>query len=114
MAVSLVGCTHMGERHGGADNEQNEVKLPFAQLPPAVQDTLKREAMGAAVKEADKEMEAGKTIYEADVMIDGQNYEIKVAEDGKLISKAVDNEADEPKGGHKGEHAKKGGKEDKD
>ena len=34
-------------------------------------------------------------IYEADAMINGTNYEIKVAEDGTLIKKKVDNEEDE-------------------
>ena len=40
----------------------------------------------------DKEIKDGKTVYEVDVKIDGKNYEIKVAMDGILISKALDEE----------------------
>ena len=40
----------------------------------------------------DKETKNGKTIYEVDAKIDGKNYEIRVAEDGVLISKALDEE----------------------
>jgi hypothetical protein len=36
-------------------------------------------------------------------MINGTNYEIKVAPDGKLISKKIDNEDEEKKGGEKEE-----------
>ena len=56
---------------------------------------------GATIATVDKESDEGKTIYEADVDIKGKNYEIKVAEDGTLISKKLDDESKE-KGG-KGE-----------
>ena len=49
----------------------------------------------------------GKTIYEADAMIDGKNYEILVSEDGKLISKKLDNEENE-KGKKEDDEKKKG------
>jgi len=37
----------------------------------------------------------GDTVYETDVMQGGKNWEIRVAPDGKLISKKVDNEESE-------------------
>ena len=75
-----------------AAEEGKEVKMKFSEVPAAVQKTLTDEAKGAKIETVDKETDKGKTIYEADVKIDGTNYEIKVAEDGKLISKAVDEE----------------------
>ena len=42
----------------------------------------------------DKETNDGKAVYEVDVKIDGKNYEIRVAEDGILISKALDEEGE--------------------
>ena len=83
--------------------EGDEVKISFAECPAPVKATLNKESGNAKIDTVDKETDEGKTIYEADVMIDGQNYEIKVAEDGKLISKKMDNEEGEKKGDKKGE-----------
>ncbi len=90
-AAALPNCSMAN------DDEADEVKVPIDQLPPAVRATLTRESAGAAtgIKEADKEMDHAKAVYEADAIIAGKNYEIKVGEDGTLLSKTLDNEADE-------------------
>ena len=93
-------------------SEKNEVKVPFEQVPPAAQATLTKEADGAAIKSVDMEKDEGKAVYEADAMIGGTNYEIKVDADGKLLSKKIDNETDEK--GEKGAKDEKGEKGDKD
>jgi hypothetical protein len=138
MTLGLVGCCHCPhhERHEGKleDDEKsekaekgdqpekaekdeadegNEVKITFDQAPAAVQATITAQAAGAKVATLDKEADAGKTVYEADAMIGGQNHEIRVAEDGTLISNAPDNEADE-KPAAAGEKEEKGGDKDKD
>ena len=79
----------------GDKKEEHEVKIKFTEAPAAVQKTLQREAFGATIAEVDKETEDGKTIYEADVKIDGRNYEIKVAADGALVSKEIDEKESE-------------------
>lgn len=91
LCVSLGGCAAMK----GEDNEKEgtEVKVSMDQVPAAVKTTLLREAEGVNIATVDKETSEGKTIYEADAVIGGTLYEIKVAEDGKLISKAIDKEA---------------------
>ena len=73
-----------------------------------VKATLTKEANGAKIETVDKETDDGKTIYEADVMINGKNYEIKVSADGTLLSKKLDQEDE----GHEKAEAKKGEKED--
>lgn len=84
---------HHGESE---DEEANEVKMSIDQVPSAVRMTIEREANGAMVKHVDMEQnKAGKTVYETDVMMDGKNWEIRVAPDGKLLSKKIDNEEDE-------------------
>jgi hypothetical protein len=79
--------------------EDNEVKVKIEDVPAAVRATLVRESAGAKepIKSVDKETgkKEKKVVYEADVVIDGKNYEIKVAEDGSLISKKLDEEEDE-------------------
>jgi hypothetical protein len=76
-------------------DEGREAKASMDKVPAAVRKTLKREANGAGIGKVDVEKRSGKTVYETDVEIDGQNYEILVAADGKLISKMIDNEAEE-------------------
>jgi hypothetical protein len=93
LCLSIAGCCNM--KHEGADKEPPAVKVPFDQLPAPVQATLQREAPGVAIASVDKETEHGKTTFEADAVIAGTNYEIKVAESGQLISKAIDNEEKE-------------------
>ena len=97
------------------DKEEKEVKMSFKEVPAEVRATLKREAFGAKIKTVDKEEIDGKTVYEADVKIDGVNYEILVGEDGKLISKSIDEEENADKSDAKSEKKTgKGDSEEKD
>ena len=103
LSLAIAGCSMMHHK----EKEENEVKMSISDVPAAVQATLKTASNGATIKTVDKEMKDGKTVYEADAMIDGKNYEILVSEDGKLISKKLDNE-DEEKGKKEGEEKHKG------
>jgi hypothetical protein len=98
--------------------EEDEIKIKFADAPSAVRKTLKREANGGKIETIDIETRDGKLVFEADVKIDGTNYEILVAKDGRLISKAIDDEEededDEEEEEHEGEKEKeKGEKKEK-
>ena len=86
MALSLATALMVG----GCAAMEKEEKVNLDQVPAAVKATLQKEAGTSPISTVDKEIDDGKTIYEADVVIDGKNYEIKVAEDGKLISKGLD------------------------
>ena len=92
----LGGCAAV---HGEDEaKEENEVKVKIEDVPAPVKATLLREAEGQEIKTVDKEtVTGGKTVYEADVKMNGTNWEIVVAEDGKLVSKRVDNEDSEKK-----------------
>jgi ABC-type thiamine transport system substrate-binding protein len=116
LAIAIVGigfgpAACMQGRHSGAKSEMEEqegpeVKVAFDKTPPAVQETLTKESGGAAIKEVDQESHNGRTVYEADAMIGGTNYEIVVAADGKLVSKKIDDESAEK--GEKGEKEEQG------
>jgi hypothetical protein len=111
--VIAPACTAMGEAGEKGEKEENEaaeVKVTLDQVPAAAQATLKEEAKGAAITEVDKESEDGQTIYEVDVPIKGKNYEIKVAEDGTLISKKLDEDKEGDEKGDKEEKEEKGEK----
>ena len=77
------------------ENEEKEPKLKPDQIPAAVKKTLDKESDHAAFDDVEKQTHDGKTIYEADVQIDGKGYEIRVAEDGTLISKKLESGEDE-------------------
>ena|SRR2546421_2949275 len=112
LALCLASCTSMhksGGKEEGEGAEGNETKMSFNQIPAAAQKTLSEEAKGNKIDTVDKESKHGKTIYEADVVISGTNYEIKVDEAGQLLSKKIDNEANEKAG-----KEKKGEKEEEE
>ena len=77
------------------EKEADSTVVTLKQLPPAVRKTIEKEAAGNKIEEIEKETEDGKTVYEAEVTIDGKEWEIEVAEDGKLVSKAEDKEDDD-------------------
>ena len=97
MGLGLIGCTSMSHHGEEKESEENEVKITIDQAPAAVQATLQKEAGGAKIADVDKETDDGKTVYEADAKIGDTPYEIKVAEDGTLISKKIDKDEDEDK-----------------
>jgi hypothetical protein len=107
MALGLIAAVTTRAKAEDKEKEGDEVKVKFAEVPAAVQATLTKEANGAKIDTVDKETDDGKTIYEADVTINGKNYEIKVATDGTLISKKLDEEGEEKEKGEKGEKGEK-------
>ncbi|HUW20972.1 MAG TPA: PepSY-like domain-containing protein [Sedimentisphaerales bacterium] len=85
-----------GERAKKDDDDENEEeKLSIDQVPAAVKSTIVKEAAGGTIKEIETETEDGKTIYEAEVIINGQEVEIKVAADGTLLSKKAEDDDDD-------------------
>ena len=94
--------------------EEKEEKVSMRDVPKEVRATLKREANGEKIKSVDKEEQKGKVVYEADVKMDGHNYEIVVDEDGLLVSKKLDDEEDEKADKPKGKHEEKAARESED
>lgn len=95
-AVSLVQRSLADDKPATREaKEEKDVKLAVADCPKAVQDGLKAQAGAGKIGDISKEDEDGKTTYEADVVIDGKEYEIKLAADGSLISKKLEDAEDE-------------------
>ena len=72
---------------------EQEKEVSIDQVPDAVKATIL--AQGGTIKEIEMETKNGQTVYEADVIIDGQKIEVKVAADGTLLGKKVDDDDDE-------------------
>lgn len=60
------------------------------QLPPAVRATLEKETKGGSIKDIEKDREGGKDIYEVEFTLDGHDWELDIAADGKLLEKRLD------------------------
>jgi hypothetical protein len=85
--------------------EKDANELTIHQVPAPVKATINKEAgKDGKVGDIEKKTEDGKTVYEAELTLGDKKYELKVAEDGKLISKELDQDKDEKD--EKGEHQK--------
>jgi hypothetical protein len=93
MALGFGGTLFAAERE--IENEEDSVAIKFSECPAAVQKTLTREARGAKIDKVDLESKDGRVVFEADVVIDGKNYEILVAPNGALIAKKLDEDEEE-------------------
>jgi hypothetical protein len=89
-----VGCTHQ-EREEHEEADEHEVKMSINDIPAPVRQTLIDQAEGASITTVDQQLWHGKTVYEADAMIGGKNWEILVDPNGKLLKKGLDNESEE-------------------
>ena len=95
IAVGFGGTLAVFAFEKEKEDEEEAVAIKFSECPLAVQKTLTREARGAKIETVDLESEDGRVVFEADVKIDGKNYEILVAPNGALIAKKLDEEEEE-------------------
>lgn len=77
------------------EDEEGEKEISLDEVPAAVKATILKEAGGKKIKEVEVETRGGKTTYEAEWTVGGKDIEIKVAPDGKLLSKETEDEDDD-------------------
>jgi uncharacterized membrane protein YkoI len=98
LIVSPVGKILMKKHEAKEDEDddgddgEHEEDLTMDQVPAAVKATIQAEAKGATIKEIERETENGQTVYEAEWVEGGQEVEIKIAPDGKLLKRKVEQE----------------------
>ncbi|HUU15509.1 MAG TPA: hypothetical protein VMW72_00030 [Sedimentisphaerales bacterium] len=71
---------------------EEEKEVSIQEVPQTAMATIIEEAKGGTIEEIEMEIEDAKTIYEAEVIIDGQETDIKVAVDGTLLGKEVEDD----------------------
>jgi hypothetical protein len=70
------------------DHNEDEVKITMSELPGTVKPQAEKEVAGCQIKEVEKELKGGKTIYAITYLDkEGILMELEYAEDGTLISK---------------------------
>ncbi|MCK5565852.1 MAG: PepSY domain-containing protein [Planctomycetes bacterium] len=88
--VAAIICVIAYAGEHGKDED-----LSLDQVPAAVKATIVEQAQDGEIKEIELEDEDGELLYEAKVVIDGQEYELKISPDGTLLSKEVEDDDDE-------------------
>jgi uncharacterized membrane protein YkoI len=97
--ISLMAVVCLALCIGAVATKQamdGETEVSIEEVPAAVKATIDAEAEAGTIEEIEMETENGQTVYEADVIIDGQEIEIRVAPDGTLLGKETeDDEGDD-------------------
>src|SRR3954468_11983705 len=84
MRWTCVGLVVFGLAVAMTAAGDDEMFLKFSEAPAAVQKTLNEELRGEKVDTLSKEVEDGKAVYWASIVVRGRRYEIVVSEDGTL------------------------------
>ncbi|HUW81506.1 MAG TPA: PepSY-like domain-containing protein [Phycisphaerae bacterium] len=78
--------------------EGDEQQVTLDQVPAAVKATILKESAGAKITGIERETKNGKTIYDAEFLLNGKGIEIKVAPDGTLLGREAEDEGDDEDG----------------
>lgn len=70
---------------GAASAQDKEKKLKRSDLPPAVEKTVAAQSQGATIKGFSTEKEDGKTLYEAELIVNGHSKDISMTADGAIV-----------------------------
>src|SRR5215831_14408258 len=62
-----------------------EKKIKRSDLPPAVEKTVAEQSKGATIKGFATEVEDGKKLYEAEMIVNGHGKDISIDEKGNVI-----------------------------
>ncbi|MFO8013739.1 MAG: hypothetical protein R6X20_10595 [Phycisphaerae bacterium] len=74
---------------------ERETEIALKDVPAAARETILKEAAGTEVAEVEKVVAGGRITYEAEWKADGKEIEIKVAPDGTLLAKDVEDDDDD-------------------
>jgi hypothetical protein len=69
---------------GAASAQEQEKRIKRSDLPPAVEKTVAVQSQGATVKGFSVEKEGGKTLYEAEMTVNGHSKDVLIAADGSI------------------------------
>lgn len=66
--------------------QDSEKKVKMKDLPPAVQAAVKEQSKGATIRGLAKEVEKGKTFYEAELLVNGHHKDVLMDTNGKVVT----------------------------
>jgi uncharacterized membrane protein YkoI len=65
--------------------QEQEKKIPRADLPPAVEKTMAAQSQGATIKGFSQEKEKGQTYYEAEMTVSGHSKDVLIDVNGAVV-----------------------------
>ena len=68
-----------------APAQDQEKKVKRSDLPPAVERAVVEQSKGATIRGFSQEQENGKTIYEAELMVNGHSKDVSIDADGVVL-----------------------------
>ena len=77
LAVLAIGATCIAQ--------EQEKKIPRADLPAAVEKTVAAQSQGATIKGFSQEKENGQTFYEAELMVSGHSKDVLIDPNGAVV-----------------------------
>lgn len=80
----LAVAPALGQRPND-DADEHEVAIRRSDLPPAVEKTVAAEVAHAKVKGFTREVENGRTYYEAELVVDGRARDVLIDEAGTVV-----------------------------
>lgn len=94
--LSLIGLGVVGTLTFAAwAAQEHEEQVTLDQVPAAVKATILKESAGGKITEIERETKNGKTVYEAEFLLNGKEIEVKIAPDGTLLGREVEDEGDD-------------------
>lgn len=70
---------------GALQAQESEKRVQMKDLPPAVRKTVEEQSKGATIRGLSKEIEAGKTYYEAELTVQGHGKDVLIDSAGKVV-----------------------------
>lgn len=68
-----------------ASAQDQEKKIKRSDLPPKVEKVVVEQSKGATIRGFSQEQENGKTIYEAELMVNGHSKDVSIDADGVVV-----------------------------
>ncbi|HZU29043.1 MAG TPA: hypothetical protein VFA04_26200 [Bryobacteraceae bacterium] len=62
-----------------------ETRITRTELPAAVEKTVQEQSKGATIRGFTKEVENGRTVYEAEMTVNGRGRDISMTSDGNIV-----------------------------
>jgi uncharacterized membrane protein YkoI len=85
IGLTLLSATVQGEDIG---KDRREVDLPKSKLPEKINKAATEAIPGGKITDIDREIKAGKSTWEIGMDLNGKTMQVKIDDDGKVLSKA--------------------------
>ncbi len=87
LALPLVATTARADEKNEPEQTAAHQKVTMDELPAAVKTTVDRESKGKTVEWMSKEKRLGQTVYDVEVVANGEGQVIEISDTGKVLDR---------------------------